>query len=521
MIFIAGSFGLGAWNPRAALFAFTAAVPLLNGLNQTGLLNCASPPSIVFSALWMGITAKDLLQKSIKHYSSQTSWTIHRTALFTKAIDAELCGEESNPRRIPVATNPGQTPFSSYFPSLVINILTGAILLSLVCQFWRHKDSAELCPTLLNRAVLGYRDPWYFLTSAFLWLQGLFYFVPLYSKCKAGCFDGASTNAASKAMSKCIRLVFAIYGVTMAVFFLIQYIFHVPEGWVGGWMGGVTFFRAGYQSPYEDISSFGSIAVAVLIFTVACIYAAPWRKLVWIILSCVSLLIMVAASFSRAAWLAGLLFLLYISVIRLSRWWTTALILMVLAAVVIINANASRSSWINQPYLSRLVALVRLENPTSKSIERVNLYKKAARMIYQHPLVGHGIGSFYLKSVTYAQPNDRYADTPDFAHNVFLQIAAEEGVPIAALFAALIAWTLCCGFRAWLRQRASRPRCSLDALLILGVTLAFGTYLQTQMTANSLNVYVSNQFFFWFLMASILAISINRQDRAIEPRALI
>lgn len=36
----------------------------------------------------------------------------------------------------------------------------------------------------------------------------------------------------------------------------------------------------------------------------------------------------------------------------------------------------------------------------------------------------------------------------------------------------------------------------------LGVTMALGAYLLTQMTANSLNVYVSNQFFFWFLMAA-------------------
>jgi O-antigen ligase len=127
-------------------------------------------------------------------------------------------------------------------------------------------------------------------------------------------------------------------------------------------------------------------------------------------------------------------------------------------------------------------------------------------------MVGHGIGSFYLMSVNYAEPDDPYATKPDFAHNVFLQIAAEEGVPIAALFAGLIAWTLGCGFCTWLRQRAATAKCSADALLILGATLALGAYLQTQMTANSLNVYVSNQFFFWFLMVAILAISEHERE---------
>jgi len=115
-------------------------------------------------------------------------------------------------------------------------------------------------------------------------------------------------------------------------------------------------------------------------------------------------------------------------------------------------------------------------------------------------------------SVNYAEPDDPYATKPDFAHNVFLQIAAEEGVPIAALFAGLIAWTLGCGFCTWLRQRAATAKCSADALLILGATLALGAYLQTQMTANSLNVYVSNQFFFWFLMVAILAISEHERE---------
>jgi len=291
---------------------------------------------------------------------------------------------------------------------------------------------------------------------------------------------------------------------------LIQYVFHIPEVWAG----------AGFQAPYEDISSFGSIVVTVFVFAVATWRAAPWHRLGINFLGCICLLVMVVSSWSRATWMAGLLYLLLIAVFRLPRLWTTALILIVLAAVVVINADANRPSWINQPYLSRLVALARLENPTNKSIARVILYKKAARMIQRHPLVGHGIGSFYLTSVNYARPNDPGANIPDFAHNIFLQIAAEEGVPIAVLFGGLTAWTLGCGFRTWLRQKAATAQCSADALLMLGATLALGAYLQTQMTANSLNAYDSNQFFFWFLMAAILAISAHERDRVTEPLAL-
>jgi O-antigen ligase len=165
-----------------------------------------------------------------------------------------------------------------------------------------------------------------------------------------------------------------------------------------------------------------------------------------------------------------------------------------------------------------LVTLARIENPANKSTDRVNLYKKAARMIQKSPLVGHGIGSFYLTSPNYAQQDDTYATLPDFAHNTFLQIAAEQGVPIAALFASLITIILCRGFSTWHRRAASGPQSSAAALLVLGVSLALGAYLQTQMTANSLNVYVSNQFFFWFLMAAILALSAHEQDPETNAR---
>ena len=54
---------------------------------------------------------------------------------------------------------------------------------------------------------------------------------------------------------------------------------------------------------------------------------------------------------------------------------------------------------------------------------------------------------------------------------------------------------------------------------MLGVTMALTAYLLTQMTANSLNVYVSNQFFFWFLMAALF--SFNTESVAAYSSASI
>jgi len=379
----------------------------------------------------------------------------------------------------------------------IIYFLIAAVLLSLAWQFWRNWGTMGMSQVLLNRSVLAYGEPWYFLTSAYVWLQGLFYFQLLFIP------HGIATETAGLSIATWVRPAFAMYAITIAAFLLIQEVFHIPEGWAAGSAG------AGLQSPYEDISSFGSIAVAIFIFTIASLVTVPWQTLVKYIVCCAALFVMVVASWSRATWLAGSVFVLLVAVCRLNRRWTAGVILILLVSVGIINANGDRHSWRENRYLARLVALARLEDPTKKDSGRINLYKKAVRMIQTHPLVGEGIGSFYRSSVSYSQADDPNAGTPDFAHNVFLQVAAEEGLPVAALFCSVLSCTFYSGILAYLKQRASGAKYSGSGLVVLGLTLALGVYLQTQMTANSLNVYVSNQFFFWFVIAAILAISIR------------
>jgi len=190
-----------------------------------------------------------------------------------------------------------------------------------------------------------------------------------------------------------------------------------------------------------------------------------------------------------------------------------------------IYPSRDRPSWLEQPYIWRLISLVRLENPTHKDLTRVDLFDKALRMINSRPLTGHGIGSFYLSSVTYARSGDPYGRKPDFAHNTYLQFAAELGLPLAFLFLSLCIWAIWRGLRDSIvglvagseritalagsegpkqLARLSGSFDRTDRLLLLGATLSLAAYLETQLTANSLNVYVSNQYFFWFLMAVVI-----------------
>jgi len=54
LVLTAGGLGLSAWRPGAALFAFTVAVPLLNGLGYVGLAGLPAPVSLVFSGVFVG-----------------------------------------------------------------------------------------------------------------------------------------------------------------------------------------------------------------------------------------------------------------------------------------------------------------------------------------------------------------------------------------------------------------------------------------------------------------------------------
>jgi O-antigen ligase len=119
----------------------------------------------------------------------------------------------------------------------------------------------------------------------------------------------------------------------------------------------------------------------------------------------------------------------------------------------------------------------------------------------------------------FARPGDPYADIPNFAHNFLLQMAAELGIPVAALFLALILFTLWQGYKSsGAREKFQVPGAKFQDLEMLGVTMALVAYLITQMTANALNIYVSNQFFFWFLMAAVFCGSPKSEVESLKSK---
>lgn len=96
----------------------------------------------------------------------------------------------------------------------------------------------------------------------------------------------------------------------------------------------------------------------------------------------------------------------------------------------------------------------------SLSGTRVLLWREATRLIARQPLLGTGPGRFG-ESVSGAAPREYAA----WAHNEYLELAAENGVPALFVSLALLSWLI---VRLW---RARDPRAAFPALALGGAAL--------------------------------------------------
>jgi O-antigen ligase len=100
---------------------------------------------------------------------------------------------------------------------------------------------------------------------------------------------------------------------------------------------------------------------------------------------------------------------------------------------------------------------------------RLATYKATLRMIADHPWFGTGQGTFAYAFPAYRSPTVSVWGVWDLAHNTLLEIAAEMGVPIAALVAAV--WIVI--FAVLIRGALVRRRGRLVPIAALAVaTLA-------------------------------------------------
>lgn len=453
------SFALGWWHPAASLFALILSLSLASGLERTVLHVPYSTVLTIASALWLGLIARKIFPAP--------------TAEGTCVEPAESANRAAG------------------WMMLIVEVLATIALLALFIQVWHQNATPGFWTPFWHQAHYSPADPAYFLTSGFLWLHGLFCFRAIREHLTA--VDLAPTG---------IKLAFLVNGVVLLLFHGVQWLLDFPARWIPG-----------FESPYEDIATFGIMATCFLTVCLTLMRRSHARSLFVLIPGALLLAIAVGASWSRGTWLACTIALGVLAVVRLPRSVTILLTSSLLGAVIFLNLSMERGSLPDWPYLGRVASLVRFEAPLTKLSDRSELHLKALTMIGERPWTGHGIGTFFLRAPRYARPGDSSATIPQLPHNLLLQLAAEQGVPVAGLFLCLVGTTLWRGARCWveyarlnLRHIADPPEAVRSrSLLALGLTLMLAAYLQANMTWDILLIHPTQPFFFWLLMAALLA----------------
>lgn len=144
----------------------------------------------------------------------------------------------------------------------------------------------------------------------------------------------------------------------------------------------------------------------------------------------------VIATMSRGAWI-GFFVMLAILALRDRRILLAAMgvVAVFVVAVSVEPALSARFARIFQPELN---------------LDRLQLWQTSLRMLADRPLLGFGAGVFPYVYPEYSAPGALY-DQYAFAHNIFLQLALDGGIPTLAVFIALVVETVRRGMRLWRR----------------------------------------------------------------------
>jgi putative inorganic carbon (HCO3(-)) transporter len=172
-----------------------------------------------------------------------------------------------------------------------------------------------------------------------------------------------------------------------------------------------------------------------------------WPARVFLLLATAFTIIVLIFTKSRGAWLGLAAGLAVLVILRWPRWGTAAVVIVCLAAGGILAARADLVQSLMKGYDSG--------SDFSGLQGRLDIWKRAVTQIEAFPLTGMGMGTFaQVSRALYPSSLVITGDNPH-AHNLFLQIAVDLGLPglaawlVMVLVVARCAWQV---YRAGIRQ---------------------------------------------------------------------
>ena len=168
--------------------------------------------------------------------------------------------------------------------------------------------------------------------------------------------------------------------------------------------------------------------------------------------------------------------------------------LLALAAGLVIQAARNKRFAVIIAILAGMLALsvafypplkgryLPLINPGSSFKDRIEIWRTAAMMIRDNPLVGIGVNNFRSIYVKYPHPEFMHDPQP-FAHNILLEMGASTGLPGLALFLWVIAAGLINGVKA-----AKSARHSHQGWVGIVLFIALLVHLQVDIVVYSIDM---------------------------------
>ena len=228
--------------------------------------------------------------------------------------------------------------------------------------------------------------------------------------------------------------------------------------------GGITEGRA--QGMFQSPNGFGGFTAPMLLAALGLVWGA--RTAVARLWASVAAMIFAAgliASLSRGAWIGTVLSIgVLIALLPKAR---RVLLLFGLPAVILGASLVAAFAPPDQPQVQAVRArIVSLAEPRPATYDnRPTLWREALRQIRERPLLGSGPANYAEASAA----SDSLARTfgHSHAHNAVLTVAAEAGIPAAAL---MVAFTVAMGLAT--RRFALRFPDPADVALVAGVAAA-------------------------------------------------
>ena len=271
-------------------------------------------------------------------------------------------------------------------------------------------------------------------------------------------------------------------------------------------------FRPGWVVGDANYFSISALVSLPLAFYLSVESSRKWERIVCLACLCVTLLAVTLAA-SRGGFLGLAAAFLFVAV--RSPHWLRNLSLAVLLLVPLSLISPSSP-------------LDRLLKPTSSDREaaeaRTVSWMAGLRMVRMSPLTGVGPGNFKPLMLRFADPKPGQTIEPHIAHNAYIEIAAESGVPALVAFLALL-W---CSF--WILEQVNRATHRAGPVLLRQAALG----IQGGLVGNLVALFfVSGEYqkLFWLMVfLSIVVhtcaehyghrgvISERREDKRFETR---